>query len=150
MFRNWLFGSGFNNGVSFTSSSSSAQSLSTQSLSSSNTEKRLDKLSVELKVEFGDDIGDILCLFLGSGDGVSSKPRSFLHFGDGVKWIFLFCLFLGSGDGVSSRTHCRFLHSGDGVKLTTRGLFLKVTDGTNGDDVGVEEADDGDVHGESG
>lgn len=42
-----------------------------------------------------------------------------------------------------------FLHSGDGVKLTTRGLFLKVTDGTNGDDVGVEEADDGDVHGES-
>lgn len=61
-----------------------------------------------------------------------------------------FCLFLGSGDGVSSRTHCRFLHSGDGVKLTTRGLFLKVTDGTNGDDVGVEEADDGDVHGESG
>lgn len=101
-------------------------------------------------VEFGDDIGDILCLFLGSGDGVSSKPRSFLHFGDDVKWIFLFCLFLGSGDGVSSRTHCRFLHSGDGVKLTTRGLFLKVTDGTNGDDVGVEEADDGDVHGESG
>lgn len=43
-----------------------------------------------------------------------------------------------------------FLHSGDGVKLTTRVLFLKVTDGTNGDDVGVEEADDGDVHGESG
>lgn len=42
----------------------------------------------------------ILCLFLGSGDGVSSKPRSFLHFGDGVKWIFLLCLFLGSGDGV--------------------------------------------------
>lgn len=110
----------------------------------------MDKLSVELKVEFGDDIGDILCLFLGSGDGVSSKPRSFLHFGDGVQWIFLFCLFLGSGGGVSSRTHCRFLHSGDGVKLTTRGLFLKVTDGTNGDDVGVEEADDGDVHGESG
>lgn len=150
MFRNWLFRSGFNNGVFFTSSSSPAQSSSTQSLSSSNTEKRLDKRSVELKVEFGDDIGDILCLFLGSGDGVSSKPRSFLHFGDGVKWIFLFCLFLGSGDGVSSRTHCRFLHSGDGVKLTTRGLFLKVTDGTNGDDVGVDEADDGDVHGESG
>lgn len=122
MFRNWLFGSGFNTGVSFTSSSLSAQSSSTQSLSSLNTEKRLDKFSVELKVEFGDDIGDILCLFLGSGYGVSSKPRSFLHFGDGVKWIFLFCLFLGSGGGVSSRTHCRFLHSGDGVKLTTRGL----------------------------
>lgn len=40
--------------------------------------------------------------------------------------------------------------SGDGVELITRGLFLMVTDGTNGDGVCGEDADDCDVHGEGG
>lgn len=61
------------------------QSPRQQSSSSSNTEKRLDKLIVELKVELGDGTDDIFCLFFGSRDGVSSKPRCrFLHPGDVV------------------------------------------------------------------
>lgn len=125
----------------------------------------MDKLSVELKVELGDGIGDtgILCLFLGSGDGVSSEPRCrFMLSGYGVKGIFLGeC----NGDEVGETdSHGEdgwgFLSlfctlgllsgSGDGVKLITRGLFLMVTDGTNGDGVCGEDADDCDVHGEGG
>lgn len=101
-------------------------------------------------MEFGDDIGDILCFFLGLGDGVLLKLCSFLYFGYGVKWIFFFCFFLGLGGGVLLRIYCCFLYFGDGVKLIICGFFLKVIDGMNGDDVGVEEVDDGDVYGESG
>lgn len=114
------------------------QSPRQQSSSSSNTEKRLDKLIVELKVELGDGTDDIFCLFFGSRDGVSSKPRCrFLHPGD-VR-IFLFCLFLGSEYEVSSKPRSRFfLHVCDGVK----GIFLGVY---NGDEVGETDS-----HGEDG